>query len=223
VNNIVQTDGGDCMNSIKIVKYMTRAIESRKNCLNLAIDRGLGEGMQIEEWILVEMLSKLVELRNQGYLENIEREHKYRFKKITEDFEKPPKTSGDATKVYKEESVTRSKSKSSTGYEHCDLWWSLNNNQHWLEVKTIVLSKDQQRGSLKEIYKDLDKRNRLSKNDIFHHLSIIFPLDLKDENLWKNQLDSLYKENGLKYEADWHNETWNEQFLLMILYKQVLR
>jgi hypothetical protein len=192
VNNIVQTDGGDCMNSIKIVKYMTRAIESRKNCLNLAIDRGLGEGMQIEEWILVEMLSKLVELRNQGYLENIEREHKYRFKKIT-------------------------------GYEHCDLWWSLNNNQHWLEVKTIVLSKDQQRGSLKEIYKDLDKRNRLSKNDIFHHLSIIFPLDLKDENLWKNQLDSLYKENGLKYEADWHNETWNEQFLLMILYKQVLR
>lgn len=192
MNNIVQTDGGDCMNSIKIVKYMTRAIESRKNCLNLAIDRGLGEGMQIEEWILVEMLSKLVELRNQGYLENIEREHKYRFKKIT-------------------------------GYEHCDLWWSLNNNQHWLEVKTIVLSKDQQRGSLKEIYKDLDKRNRLSKNDIFHHLSIIFPLDLKDENLWKNQLDSLYKENGLKYEADWHNETWNEQFLLMILYKQVLR
>lgn len=192
MNNIVQTDGGDCMNSIKIVKYMTRAIESRKNCLNLAIDRGLGEGMRIEEWILVEMLSKLVELRNQGYLENIEREHKYRFKKITR-------------------------------FEHCDLWWSLNNNQHWLEVKTIVLSKDQQRGSLKEIYKDLDKRNRLSKNDIFHHLSIIFPLDLKDENLWKNQLDSLYKENGLKYEADWHNETWNEQFLLMILYKQVLR
>jgi len=180
------------MNSIKIVKYMTRAIESRKNCLNLAIDRGLGEGMQIEQWISVEMLSKLVELRNQGYLENIEREHKYRFKKITR-------------------------------FEHCDLWWSLNNNQHWLEVKTIVLSKDKQRGSLKEIYKDLDKRNRLSKNDIFHHLSIIFPLDLKDENLWKNQLDSLYKENGLKYEADWHNETWNEQFLLMILYKQVLR
>ena len=192
MNNIGQTDGSDYMNSIKIVKYMTRAIESRKNCLNLAIDRGLGEGMLIEEWILVEMLPKLVELRNQGYLENIEREHKYRFKKITR-------------------------------FEHCDLWWSLNNNQHWLEVKTIVLSKDQQRGSLKEIYKDLDKRNRLSKNDIFHHLSIIFPLDLKDENLWKNQLDSLYKENGLKYEADWHNETWNEQFLLMILYKQVLR
>jgi hypothetical protein len=34
-------------------------------------------------------------------------------KTIKEDFEKPPKTSGDATKVYKEESVTRSKSKSS--------------------------------------------------------------------------------------------------------------
>jgi len=30
-----------------------------------------------------------------------------------EDFEKPSKTSGNATKVYKEESVTRSKSKSS--------------------------------------------------------------------------------------------------------------
>jgi hypothetical protein len=28
-----------------------------------------------------------------------------------EDFEKPPKTSGNSTKVYKEESVTRSKSK----------------------------------------------------------------------------------------------------------------
>jgi hypothetical protein len=30
-----------------------------------------------------------------------------------EDFEKNPKTSGNSTKVYKEESVTRSKSKSS--------------------------------------------------------------------------------------------------------------
>jgi hypothetical protein len=35
---------------------------------------------------------------------------------IYEDFEKTPKTSGDATKVYREESVTRSKSKSSYAY-----------------------------------------------------------------------------------------------------------
>ena len=32
---------------------------------------------------------------------------------IIEDFEKPPKTSENTTKVYKEETITRSKSKSS--------------------------------------------------------------------------------------------------------------
>ena len=178
------------MNAIETVKFMTSTIESQKNCLNLAIDRGLGKGMKIEKWILIEMLAKLVELRNQGYLENVESEHNYSIKKTTR-------------------------------FERCDLWWTDNNCQHWLEVKTIVISKDQQRGSLEDVFKDLDKRNRLNQTDIFHHLSIVFPLNSIDVNAWKNQLDSLYKENGLIYESDWNKEICDEQFLLMVLYKQV--
>ena len=100
--------------------------------------------MQIEKWILIEMLAKLIELKNKGILDYIEGEHKYPIKKTSR-------------------------------YEHCDLWWQVKNDEHWLEVKTLVMSGFQLRGSIDEIRNDLDKKNRLRPTDIFHHLTIVFP------------------------------------------------
>jgi hypothetical protein len=68
---------------IHIVEYMTAGIETRKECLELAFDRGLGSGMKIENWILTEMLAKLVQLRDNGTVESVEGEHKYPKKKST--------------------------------------------------------------------------------------------------------------------------------------------
>jgi hypothetical protein len=69
------------INTEEIVKYSLSAIENRKECLELAFDRGLGEGMKIEKWILTEMLSKLIELRKNEVLNLVEGEHKFPIKK----------------------------------------------------------------------------------------------------------------------------------------------
>src|SRR2546422_7750193 len=105
------------MEAKDIIKELSSAITSRADILNIAVDRGFGDGMQIEKWVLIEMLAKLVQLQKQGLVEYAEGEHKYPLK---------------------------------TGrvYEHSDLWWRVNNQEHWLEVKTIVFCKDKQRGNL---------------------------------------------------------------------------
>ena len=69
------------MNAAEVVKHMVSAIESRTECLALTFDRGLGNGMKIENWILTEMLAKLVELKADGILYCVEGEHKYPIKK----------------------------------------------------------------------------------------------------------------------------------------------
>jgi len=181
----------DLMETKEIIKYMTSAMKPRNECLDLALDRGLGEGMQIEKWILIEMLAKLIQLRKDGFVDNAEGEHKYPIKKTSR-------------------------------YEHSDLWWCVDHEQHWLEVKTIVVSKDQQRGSMDEIFKDLDKKNRLHPTDIFHHLTIVFPVESSNKKYWRNQLDFIYKRNGLAYEANWNYEMGHRQLLFM-LFTQVGR
>jgi hypothetical protein len=177
--------------AIKIAKYLTSAIESREECLSLAFDRGLGEGQQIEEWMLTEMLAKLVELREEEIANCVEGRHKYPIKKTTD-------------------------------YERCDLWWNVEGEEHWLEVKTIVLARDHQRGSIEEVRADLEKRNRLRPTDIFHHLTIIFPVESSEEGYWREELRVLYEGNGLSYidhwhyKVDWNHEVLHGQLLLMV-------
>ena len=84
--------------------------------------------MQIEKWILVEMLPKLIKLKIDGYLNEVEGEHQYRYPKNP---------------------------KKSNRREDCDFWWNIDNEQHWLEVKTIVLANDGQKGTFDDISMDL--------------------------------------------------------------------
>ncbi len=147
--------------------------------------------MLIEKWILIEMLARLVELKKNGTLKQVEGEHKYPNLK-------------------------------STRYEHCDLWWCEEQQEHWLEVKTIVPLRDRV-GWKKEINEDLDKPVRLRSLDVFHHLAIAFPLTPLQVEPMLNDLDWLYSAKGFKPEANWKFPIGGGKTLLAALFKQVDR
>ena len=176
----------------EIVEYMILPINNRKDCLDLAFDRGLGEGMQIEKWVLTEMLARLIELRGDSFVDYAEGEHKY-----------PKKPAGVRN------------------YEHCDLWWKVNNEQHWLEVKTIVLAKDKQKGSMDDVSEDLNKKNRLNHTDIFHHLTMVFPIRQSNIKHWEKKLVSTCEKDGFTYEADWIYDIHDEKIIFMVLFTLV--
>jgi hypothetical protein len=172
-----------------IVEYASSAIVSRKECLDLGLDRGCGEGMQIEKWILTEMLAKLIQLTKDSFVNRAEGEHKYPNLKTTR-------------------------------FEHCDLWWLVRDEEHWLEVKTLVVSDEQQRGSLEEVIKDLEKRHRLRRTDKFHHLVIVFPIGPAKQGFLdlKAQLANIYSRELMTFEADWNYQVWREHSLYLSLH-----
>ena len=179
------------MDTQEIVKHLTSGIANRKEYLALAVDRGLGEGMQIEKWLLTEMLARLIQLKRDGVLSAVEGEHKY------------PKKKG-------------------TRYEHCDLWWRVDNQEYWLEVKTVVPQEGQQQWS-KQIRGDLGKGSRLRATDVFHHLTFVFPVEASAEEVWRQQVTALYQSKGFLCEAIWTSELWNHQELLMLMFTKARR
>ena len=160
------------MNPIQLVRHLVSVVESRPECLDLARDRGRGEGMQIEKWLLTEMLARLIQLKKQGHVVEAEGEHKY-----------PLKTS--------------------TRYEHCDLWWKSGDQEHWLEVKTIVLSGHQQRGAIDQVAADIEKRTRLRSTDTFYQLVLVFPIQTADKAGWNRQLNNVCTSRGLQLADEW--------------------
>lgn len=174
------------MDIFEIIKYMTDSIQIRKECLDIAFNRGLGNGMQIENWILLEMRVKLEQLKENGTIDFAEIEHKYPIKKTRR-------------------------------FEHCDLWWSMNGDQHWAEVKTIVLANDEQKGKFEDIINDLDKNNRLRPSDFLHHLTYVFPMESSDNEHWTEQLKEIYEGNGFIFKNQWNYELEHDKILFMIL------
>ena len=139
----------------KIVEDMLTDVISRSECFDVAIDRGLGQRQHIEKWILVEMLVRLMKLKDDGKVDDAQGEHKYGY----------PKSS-------------KSKRK-----ERADFWWIADGNEHFLEVKTIMMP-DNPRKILSNdrwspLKKDLEKIGRLPDDAIFHHLVMFFPLEEK--------------------------------------------
>lgn len=185
------------MKSKEIVEHMISTIISRREVLNLAFDRGLGKGMHIENWILAEMLPKLIELKDKGYVDEVEGEHGYPCPKRM----------------------------SSNRKEEGDFWWRINQNQHWLEVKTIILSKNKKIGEInkefKEVIVDLDKMNRLRDPFVFYHLTIAFIEEPVKINDWRNRLHCIYEEKGLEYETEWKYTIEGEKKLFIVLFARV--
>ncbi|MCX6028864.1 MAG: hypothetical protein NT169_06130 [Chloroflexi bacterium] len=71
------------MNVSETVERMLSGVRRRPECFDLAQDRGLGEGMLIEKWLLTEMLVQLVRLRDERALQAVEGEHKFPIKKTS--------------------------------------------------------------------------------------------------------------------------------------------
>ncbi len=179
------------MESNQVVERMISFLPGRQECLALAWDRGRGEGMLVEKWILIEMLSRLVQLKREGTLRQVEGEHKYPVLKTTR-------------------------------YEHCDLWWLDGQEEHWLEVKTIVPVRDQQRWK-KAIMDDLDKPLRLRPIDVFHHLALAWPLTPLQVEPLINDVNWLYSAKGYKTEATWKFPLDSGKTLVALLLKQTER
>ena len=155
----------------KIVRCLLSSVIDRREIWDAALDRGLGQGMQIEKWVLIEMVPQLKELQEQGLIARGEQEHEYTLKKTTR-------------------------------YEHCDIWWQQGDGEHWLEVKTIVLTGTTQLGSLEDIAKDLAKMDRLVAPFHYHHLGIVFPIHESALPRWKSRLADTYRQYGLAFEGE---------------------
>lgn len=178
------------MNHIDVVKYMTSPLAARREIFDVSLDRGMGRTTQIEDWIITEMLARLVELRNRGLLERVEGEHAYQSVK-----------NPDAARK---------------SFERCDFWWQLKGQRHWLEVKTIHAH--YQRRSLDAIPTDLQKRRSLGPDETPHHLTIVYPVPSGELDSWKDQLASLYGDYGWEAESDWHYPVWDAASLSMFLF-----
>lgn len=142
--------------------------------------------MQIEKWLLAEMLTKLIELRDKCEMDRVEGEHKFPFK-------------------------------SARTFEHCDLWWQVHEQENWLEVKTITLTKNEPKGKIQDVIDDLEKRTRLRATDIFHHLAIVFPIPNSETSQWMNQITKVYRDAQASELVDWNFNLWSDRSLCMIL------
>ncbi len=96
--------------------------------------------------------------------------------------------------------------KTGRNFEKCDLWWSNNNKEHWLEVKTIRLHNNY--NGLKEKYKrrikeDLEKIDRLKPPYDFHHLLMVFDDEYYSIRNWRRDVYSLYQQYRMTKEDEW--------------------
>jgi len=111
--------------------------------------------------------------------------------------------------------------KKTTRYEHCDLWWSDTNEEHWLEVKTIRLHHNSDGLNKKnkgKIKNDLEKIKRLKLPYDFYHLLMIF--DDKDYSTgdWRNDMYSLYQLYRAKKEDEWTYDVTSGKTIYAFLY-----
>ncbi len=65
------------MNVAPLVEYLIQTPAARREIWAYAVNRGLGEGMQIERWLLIEMAARLMELKAKGLVQSAEGEHKF--------------------------------------------------------------------------------------------------------------------------------------------------
>jgi len=175
-----------------LVRHLVSAVESRPECLDLARDRGRGRGMQVEKWILTEMLARLIQVKKQGHVVETEGEHYYPY----------PLRKGARP-------------------EKCDLWWKSGDQEHWLEVKTSVSSGDQ-RSTLKQIAKDIEKKGRLRSTDTFHQLALVFPIQPADIAEWNRQLNKVCTSQRLRLVDEWVLQPWPDRVLYAVLFSSDL-
>ncbi len=70
------------MNVVGVVEYLIQTPAARKEIWAYATNRGLGNGMQIERWLIIEMAARLMELKTNGIVQSAEGEHKFPIAKV---------------------------------------------------------------------------------------------------------------------------------------------
>src|SRR5581483_397723 len=65
------------MNVSQIVAHLIQTPAARQEIWAYAVNRGLGEGMQVERWLLIEMAARLMELKSKGVLESADNDHHF--------------------------------------------------------------------------------------------------------------------------------------------------
>ena len=91
-------------------------------------------------------------------------------------------------------------------FEHCDLWWKINDKKHWLEVKTLrhtSPSNGLKKSDINMIETDLEKMNRLKTPYSFHHLLVVLDDERFDNGKWKKDVYSIYQNAGMKKTEKW--------------------
>jgi len=182
------------MDSKEVVRFLTSSIEKRKEILKIAYCRGIDRGKKIESWINIEMLARLLELKERNEVDEVEGEHKYHIPKTT-----------------------------SSRYPRCDLWWLKGNREHWLEVKTLVFhthSDGLKKDYNEKIKKDLDRVDRLRPPYIFHHLLLIFDDTYYNNGDWMEDVYSIYQDHDMKKEDKWKFDVNQRQTVRVFLHVQ---
>lgn len=184
------------MEKNNLIRKLTSVAKIRKRILSIAYFRGKEKGEQIERWLNIEMLAKLLELKENNKVKQAEGEHQYH---------NPKKT---IPRRY---------------FEHCDLWWK-NSMEHWLEVKTIVIHRNYKKlikHHKNDIEDDLNKMGSLNPPYIFHHLLFVFTYVKLKLETWDENLTSLYSAYSMQKEDQWIIDINKEQTLRIFLYTHV--
>lgn len=171
------------METLEIVGQITSVLAKRREMLDLALDRGEGARMQIEEWVNTEMLLELSKLKKQDVVHAFQAKRNYR-------------------------------TKPGRKYPQCDLWWRIAHNEHWLEVKTITILNGERHGSTG---RDPAKWKWLFPTDIYHTLTIIWPVRVDETEGWASELSLTYTSLEWICERQWGQiagEDWLPYFFL---------
>ena len=171
------------METKEIVEHMLSAILDRKEILKIPYCRGDEKGKKIESWINTEMLAKLLDFNQKNQIEQVEGEHKYHIQK-------------------------KSKSRKRR-FPRSDFWWNIDNQEHWLEVKTFRLHSNTnglRYKDKKKIDDDLERMIYLRTPYIFHHLLFVFDDNDYKNGDWMEDVHSVYKNNDMDIEAKWKSE-----------------
>ena len=165
---------GICMEPKEVVRYLTSSIETRKEILGLVYSRGKKKGKKIEWWINIEMLAKLLELKEKKYVDEVEGEHPYPLRKID----------------YPRCDLWWKKNDS----EH---WLEVKTFRFHEDSKGL---KDDYEERIEE---DLERVQYLEPPYTFHHLLIVFDDENYDNGNWKEDVYSIYDIYDMKKEDKW--------------------
>lgn len=179
------------METKEVVRYILSDIEHRKEILKIPYGGDDYKRKKIENWILIEILPKLLELKERKEVDKAECEHNY--------------------------DLLTTGPKGKETYPRCDVYWEKNNIKNWLEVKTFRFHRNTGIAPYEErIIEDFDKEQYLKSPYNFNHLLIVFDDNQYDNGNWIEDLYKLYNRYGFVKEDEPRNIELNTRYTVCL-------